>query len=987
MSDFSLGSLIDSLYGEGSDPWTLTGEQNHSRLVRLRSYVDRPTALGEYWVPGFCFAPWMAAQEEKASVAVQHLAQLHAQGFPAVARTAALCADPGDIFVIEQDRLILPSAKGECTRMAEDGIREDELITLQPQVIWQSWQAAGLPCTAAVASGSKSVHFYIRMADPEHWPERPPSTGETKGLPESFAQVLKERNKRKMATERVGGYNRWYYFQALLALAIGPYDASVLQSAGQCGYVRTPGAIRSTNGRMQEILHVGAPVRWADMERALLAQLSPEAIAWLHDQHRVWKPLQRNTELRVFLRHDERGGWKDMLVRRPVQGQANGMDDQALTKHWKACMSELYPTQRQPEICRRPSVEAGDWGDIRASYLWWVTALTINYLTAPMAAQHPQAPVPYGWVFTGNDWWWEDAKGRENRIREIWSPGNEGDFLYRVQQAEEQSLVLYWESVQSETDTLLQQWRLSGYDPGQAPVFGLGEQKAPLAAPSSTPQGIAPAASFSGRREAFLAALGTQVRYATSTAVPFPDQWMAYNGFVWQPLTTAAVKHAAQQAFWEFPQLDAKGIPRDAGPEDRAILIDNTIAENPNGLHMSDPWEENPDALVCANGTVRFDANTVWFEPDVYESKDMITKRLPFCYDPTCATPLFDAYMESSFVNPVERAVMLQFFGYLLYPRNPFKVIALIQGATDTGKTTMHEFLTAFVGGPQFVMTPSITSIAKDNYWASGLPHARLISIDEQTDTPMNFGKDIGSTLKKLSGDGTIEVRQMRVDPFNMLVRAKLLITTNNMPNFSDDSSALWKRFLFFETSPPKKIVHNLAQRIITQEMPGVFAKCVAALQQLLKQGGFTKAPSMLARVEEFREVNSPLMEFFSEWMEPAPGLCCYLPAVAQIYKRVRDSTGFKSMNRFVSALRTSFPELKISRVKRENMPIRRLVAHIPPDKHLPQSFYLLSDFRCRHPASDDCIAPPVVAMEDRGTINDPTVIPMPRYTPQGSGA
>jgi phage/plasmid-associated DNA primase len=970
----TLSAFLDALYGPGSDPWTLTGPQDRSRLVRLREYAERPNLLGEYWVPGFAFQDWMAAQREQPTINAEALENNWNHGNFALARSAAFCTESPDILVIEQDRLLMPTNQNnECTAMARDGITDDELKVLQTEAIWHAARMSGMPFTAAVHSGSKSIHFYIKMADPENWPQRPPQMPGTKGLPPVLVEQARSRQSRKAAGDREGVYRRWYALQQALYLALGPFDIGVLDGAGQGTYVRTPGAVRS-NGQPQRLLAVNRPVTFAEFWTWLLAQLSPQTREWFLNQHRPLQPLRKDPQVRSLFRCDVPGGWKDMVVRRVAQGHSNGMEDQAITKQWLGIVAELYPTQRQPVMHRRPNIEQGDWGHWDASFLWWVSAYAVNRLSQPLVAQHREAPAPYGWFFTGNDWWWTDGKGKPTNLREMWKPGNEGDLSVRLDQAERDAIILHWMDCLPELNEQMQAWKATGYDKRSAPRFGIGT-KIPVSTEDVRPTAAAQSAS---RIESFLHHLGGKCLYASEHAVPYPKRWMSFNGKIWVHKSEEAVEKAAYQAYEDHPLLTSKGELRQQKAADRKELMREAYVSHAYGNLLWDrEWQQNRKAVVFDNGTAYVTSDSVEFHAGHWNPDDMATMALPYAFDSACPTPLFDHFMATSFA-PEEAEVVLQFMGSVFDISNPYKKFLLAKGAGDSGKTTLQQIFINLIGGHKHVLTPSLTGMLQDRYWASQLPNARLIAIDEQTDTPINMGKGAAGLFKLLTGDGTVEVRQMRENPFNMQVCAKLLVCTNNLPTFSDDSSAFWGRVLLVQPRKPAQKIADLADKIISSELPGVAAKVLAALMRLKRVGAYHITPEMQAAVDSFREMNSPLVEFWNEWMVRAEHEYCYLPALSEVYKRVRDSAGFRSMSRFMDSLRTTFPGLKISRLTRENMGQQK-IHHLPPPAHCPNSFYAVSGWRCLHPSADTIIAPPSVDLALRGTAEDTTMLPPPR--------
>lgn len=972
----SFSAFIDCLYGAGSDPWALTGDRTSSRVVRLREYEQCPECLGEYYVPAFhhqAYLSLLQACREQPTVRVEELSSYWDNGIPAIARTNALCMPNNVVHVLEHDSLIIPAGKDLA---AYNGIPMDELKHLQPQVVYQAAMATGMPHSAMVWSGSKSVHVYLVAADPEHWPERPPSLGDTRGLPAVLVNELRQRQRAKSEGEREGRYNRWYAWQYLLYLVTGRFDTQVFAGAGQGTYVRTPMALRDNGrGHQQALLSVQRPISWDEHWEWLLAQVSPEAREWaLAKAQGGAKELKKTPELRTMLRLDDPGGWKDMVVRRVQQGGEH-VEEQALTRQVLSVVAELHGTQRPPEIVRRPNLEQGDWGDIRASFLWWVSFLTMNHLSIPWTTTHAEAPTPVGWVFTGLDWWWEDKGGKPNRIREVWKPGNEGDWHQRLGQAKEDFAVNYWLEHEQEYQETREKWAASGWSARSAPQSALVPgHRIQLAKPPTEK------VQREGRSAYFIASLGIRAVRTTEQCMPYMSQWMVYDGKLWSPVSIERLYEVANDALVRYPEMTAKGDikPITEKAQKETIVLAYSQSANQCIDHRTE-WRQREGTVIFPNGTLYLNVQTGTYEFKAghFDPDDWATFAMPSDYNPDMLTPAFDNYMATSFVDPHDRENIMQFLGYILDPQADQKAWLMVVGDADTGKTTLQKLITCIVGGPEHIIAPNLDSMTRDNYWAAGLPKARVISIDEKTDTSPREQKQVAALIKQITGDGQITVRQMNKNPFAMPVNAKLVMTCNVQPDFKDDSDAFWKRLIIVRPSLPPTIDRKLMDKL-QAELPGIMPKLIAAWARMRRNGGFERSQSQIEDMREYREANSPLIEFFNEWMVKDEEACCYVRAILETYNRVRDG-GFRSEGKFVRALRDTM-KLRIGRYTKEEM--RSLgAAHLPADKYTPNTGYLLRGWRCAHPIADTAAGHPEVAPDLRGSQDDPTLVPMPRRT------
>ncbi|NEN88003.1 MAG: hypothetical protein F6K48_03375 [Okeania sp. SIO3H1] len=956
------------------DPYAFVGHsQFDTTIVRLQDYFHAPQSLGSFWAPGIQMQEWMYGCVNTKAVSAKNIKQYWEHNQLCLSRVSNLFPERGSFFVIEQDKLLVPDK--ETRRMLDDGISMEEVKALQGQLSFQAAQATGMPFTLAVHSGSKSVHYYIKPADPENWPLRPmQGCSNNLLLPDILQEIGKSRLSENRREEKDGLHEPWHRFVEKCRIALGDVDTAVLHASGRNGLVRIPGGIRD-DGTPQQILGFGQPVKWADMHAWLEKQLSDEARTWANDPYRnATRESKSSTDIvSNVLRIRGEANWQGMVLRRV------GPEDREreMNSQWASIVSELYPSQCMPEIVRRPNWEAGDWGEIRASYMWWFSALAVNALSLPKVVNHAAAPCPFGWFFTGNDWWWEDDKGNPHRIRDMWMPGNEGTFNERAQ-IRGDNLGAVWEASLPNYQQAINEWAEKGFDGRSAPSFGI-EEKVKISNQPATEANQGQKFNLNERTELFASRFGQIVRRTNENTVPFQSCWMGFDGKVWRTIPVEIVHAAAVTALDKYPVFDAKGVPMQITPKLVTDFVHYTHSDETNGiLYRELKWEQNEACTVFNNGTLYVNGGDIEFKPNHWDHKDLATTMLSYDYNPDVETPLFDHMMESMFPDENDRELLLQFMGYSYDPRNIYKKFALIKGGTDTGKTTLQTILTAIVGGDDHVLSPSISSMTSDRHWAANLPNTRLISIDEQTDTPMQFSKQAAALFKQLSGDGTIEVRKMRKEGFSTQVKAKMVVTTNNQPHFSDDSTAFWNRCLYFEPALPKKKIPYLADNIIKNELPGVAYKLATALARLKSANGFEVHPDMTLRIEAFREANSPLVEFWNEWMVETEDSkeYCYLPAIMKVFNADRKSSGggFKSMNNFRDKLTTTFPGIKISRVLKRDLHTKK-IHHLPPEKHIPNSVFIARGFKCTHQRSDDVISPPEQPLEIAGTLEDKTTM------------
>lgn len=976
-----LSEAVDCIFGPGADPVVVTCDAHHqNHLVRLR-YAQQHE-LREYVIaaqPLWWQGDMSLLNRSDIFVPGDKLEAARAQG--RFATSVHCCSFPrqSNLLVIECDYLLVPGHPNECPFVGDDDpdkIPSQEAKAAQANAVTQALIQTKFPYSCLVHSGSKSIHIYVRLDQPVM--ERPALVGGFANCPEEYLAERSARQEHNDHLRETGTNRRWLLLQEALRLALGDYDIKVFEGAGLGWKTRMPGAVRS-NGETQHILACDPQPRTVnELYQWARDQLEKRScLPWLEDPKRV--PVgYRNGEISAVL---DLRKWRARVCRRVAQGfGGHGID--SARNQWLSASAYLVATQKQPRIRRRPNIEQHDWGDIDAPFLWWVQALGINHFSFPHAAQHPEAPAPYGYVFSGQDWWW---KGKDNQgsadLRTVWDSLSEPSF--EKARASSDPWIDMWleQAQQHEADTA--QWRAAGAEISQTPLHlrhaAVGENPKrgrSLAKPAA--QAAAPVNDEAYEYQRMACMLyhlgqGQPVRYASSKAQPFQSEWVRYNGRYWEPVSNEIAKARALQAFQQYPDKDKNGLPKVPTNDNLTNLVALSMVKDAGSVIYEGEWQQREGAVVFDNGTLYVSRNGCDWHPDHFDPNDLATYALPYPYDRSVPTPLFDHYVATSFSTQWERDVVMRFMGYLFYPSLPFKQFLMMKGATDSGKSTFNNIVTAMVGGDRFTASLDLASMGRDNYWAASLDKARLMVINE-TASSMAASKDVTAKIKKLTGDDTVNVRKMRKEGFDHRVSGKLVLATNQLPDFRDDSEAFWKRCLLVEPQMPAKLIDGLANRIQEHEMPGVAAKVLDALQLLLAEGGFHKSDEMQDRVAEFRVANTPLIEFWDMHMEPADNEYCSLRAVMEIYNREQGGGQWRNEGRFAESLRTS----DLCSVSRRDADW--ITSHSVHHLHAitTRSAYVIKGWRCIHPAADSVLSPPI-PREQEGTAADNRPIPFPR--------
>lgn len=218
------------------------------------------------------------------------------------------------------------------------------------------------------------------------------------------------------------------------------------------------------------------------------------------------------------------------------------------------------------------------------------------------------------------------------------------------------------------------------------------------------------------------------------------------------------------------------------------------------------------------------------------------------------------------FAHDLAGVTLLQeWFGYCLGHSARFQKMLLIVGPKRSGKGTLAAVMAALVGH-QSVAGPTMASLGQ-NFGLAPLIGKRVAIIG---DARLGGRTDQGVVCERLlsisSGD-IMDVDRKNRDMWTGRLCCRVTILSNELPRIADAAGALSSRFLvlalkesFYGKEDPK-----LAERIIQNEMPGVYLWALEGWRRLQANGRFTETESCRQSKLEMEDLGSPVAAFVRE--------------------------------------------------------------------------------------------------------------------------
>ena len=162
-----------------------------------------------------------------------------------------------------------------------------------------------------------------------------------------------------------------------------------------------------------------------------------------------------------------------------------------------------------------------------------------------------------------------------------------------------------------------------------------------------------------------------------------------------------------------------------------------------------------------------------------------------------------------------------------------------------------------------------------------------------------------------------IEARLPFGVPFTVTNYAKLIFNCNELPKEVEQTNAYFRRFLivpFDITIPEADQDKQLAQKIITNELSGLFNWVLEGLDRLLSQKNFTTSEAVNKQIESYKKQSDSVLMFLEdEGYEKSLNENLKFKDVYSLYKLYCSENGYRSCSSrtFSDRLRNSGFELK----------------------------------------------------------------------------
>ncbi len=418
--------------------------------------------------------------------------------------------------------------------------------------------------------------------------------------------------------------------------------------------------------------------------------------------------------------------------------------------------------------------------------------------------------------------------------------------------------------------------------------------------------------------------------------------WMRWNGTCWREIDEAQVRKAMYERleYALFYAPNKKGEP-EAHPWAPtkpkisnlldalgAITLLPTDTDTPAWIDDQGATGQDHGTIVaCENGLLRIrDRALMPHTPGFF---NLVS--IPYAYDPDATAPTWEGFLSQLWPDdPNSIAALQEWFGYVISGRTDQQKIMLMVGPSRSGKGTIARVLKALVGKKNLA-GPTLAGLGT-NFGLSTLV-GKPLGIISDARLSGNDNSQVVERLLTISGEDTIDVDRKYLPVWTGKLPTRLMILSNELPQFGDSSGVIANRFILLHTrlSWLGKEDPTLTDRLVA-EMPGIINWALQGLDRLKRTGRITEPASSRDAITTMRDTASPTSAFVRERCTTGPACTVAVDDLWAIWREWAEDNGVRPGTKqvFGRNLLSVIPQLNRTRPRApsgERIPIYHGVA------------------------------------------------------------
>lgn len=393
--------------------------------------------------------------------------------------------------------------------------------------------------------------------------------------------------------------------------------------------------------------------------------------------------------------------------------------------------------------------------------------------------------------------------------------------------------------------------------------------------------------NFVGATKIIRSIIGDNLRYSTqfngfylwqkNKFSNFPDKEALLN-----PLSTilSAVEHSVFMWVMNTVAYITDAEEKSAAEKQAVVLFQESkkfiksnlifdVLKNYKGLDfLNDLYSYYQSPYInVENGVLNLDTKELLpHSPEYRQSKITNCK-----YEPDADCPEFKAMVERILPNAEDRKEIQKAFGLCLAKQQlpAKKVLILLVGEKDTGKTSLLNIITEILGDyANSVDNSLLMQSYKQKTVGPEMYDFRETLMITSSETNEGDKLDTGR-IKGLTGNTTISIRNLyssSMDKFQMI--GVIFIDSNHKPYIPPKETATWDRLRLFPFTCPIKNKDSNLKAKLDAEKSGIFNWILEGLEMVLQEKEIFETPNMLEFKDSYKKDMDVTEQFLKDCIE-----------------------------------------------------------------------------------------------------------------------
>lgn len=239
-------------------------------------------------------------------------------------------------------------------------------------------------------------------------------------------------------------------------------------------------------------------------------------------------------------------------------------------------------------------------------------------------------------------------------------------------------------------------------------------------------------------------------------------------------------------------------------------------------------------------------------------------------------------YLSYSVSDILDQKMIWEYLGYCMTLDTQMQKFLMLLGNGGTGKSVIIHLFQQIIG-MENCSSISLQDLNK-RFYATGLFGKQLNACG---DIPCR-AMDNTDVVKKATGEDSLIYERKGQDAMQFISHAKLLFSSNDMPeNLEEKSDAFYRRLLVIDMNRvvPKEKKDTRLKEKMNREVNYAIHKAVDALKDLYKNGAFTESDHSKEMVQEIQRASDSVKAFLDERIRGKKGQRLAKPKIYELYE------------------------------------------------------------------------------------------------------